>query len=230
MICLKRVSIEKRFALPVIFDQTAQHKGAPEQHGTTQPKQIFDMGKLSTTIASFTSFIQLQMSPSCSSFSLLSIRWVTLGLVGLIVILEHGGHSSHVLVVASATNHDDRGIDNNRLSVLRGSMTFERRLEGATQHHMIVHSEINTEVKNEGARDEAVQQHPTDTSSSSNSNQNGHETDIVDVPIVIGGTTQKGEDPRTATGGIINTLMVILSVFAVMGNGLFLVYVFLLSK
>jgi len=35
---------------------------------------------------------------------------------------------------------------------------------------------------------------------------------------------------RTATGGLINTLMIVLTIFAFIGNGLFLVYVFWLSK
>ncbi len=52
------------------------------------------------------------------------------------------------------------------------------------------------------------------------------------VPAAVGDVISEGtkEDPRTATGGIINTLMVLLSIFAVLGNGAFLVYVFLLSK
>ena len=35
---------------------------------------------------------------------------------------------------------------------------------------------------------------------------------------------------RTATGGIVNTIMVALTVFAFLGNGAFMVYVFWLSK
>jgi len=36
--------------------------------------------------------------------------------------------------------------------------------------------------------------------------------------------------PRTATGGIINTLLVLLTIVSFIGNGIFLVYVFWLSK
>ena len=39
-----------------------------------------------------------------------------------------------------------------------------------------------------------------------------------------------GNQIRTATGGLINTLMIVLTVFACIGNGLFLIYVFWLSK
>lgn len=35
---------------------------------------------------------------------------------------------------------------------------------------------------------------------------------------------------RTATGGLINTVMIVLTIFAFLGNGAFLVYVFWLSK
>ena len=35
---------------------------------------------------------------------------------------------------------------------------------------------------------------------------------------------------RTATGGFINTIMVALTIFAFLGNGAFMVYVFWLSK
>ena len=35
---------------------------------------------------------------------------------------------------------------------------------------------------------------------------------------------------RTATGGLINTIMIMLTVFAFFGNALFLIYVFWLSK
>lgn len=41
-----------------------------------------------------------------------------------------------------------------------------------------------------------------------------------DTPYVI----------RTATGGFINTVMILLTVFAFIGNGAFLIYVFWLSK
>ncbi len=46
------------------------------------------------------------------------------------------------------------------------------------------------------------------------------EIEADDKPIVI----------RTATGGFINTVMIILTIFAFLGNGAFLVYVFWLSK
>lgn len=39
-----------------------------------------------------------------------------------------------------------------------------------------------------------------------------------------------GTQIRTATGGLINTLMIILTIFACIGNGFFLFYVFWLSK
>lgn len=38
------------------------------------------------------------------------------------------------------------------------------------------------------------------------------------------------EERRTATGGIVNSIMIVLTVIAFIGNGLFLVYVFWLSK
>lgn len=48
---------------------------------------------------------------------------------------------------------------------------------------------------------------------------------------------EKGDDdeksehvPRTATGGVINTIMVFLTIVSFIGNGMFLVYVFWLSK
>lgn len=42
---------------------------------------------------------------------------------------------------------------------------------------------------------------------------------------------KEGESaPRTATGGIINTIMVFLTIVSFIGNALFLVYVFWLSK
>jgi len=36
--------------------------------------------------------------------------------------------------------------------------------------------------------------------------------------------------PRTATGGVINTLLVLLTIVSFIGNAMFLVYVFWLSK
>lgn len=44
------------------------------------------------------------------------------------------------------------------------------------------------------------------------------------------GTDDKPVVIRTATGGFINTVMIILTIFAFLGNGAFLVYVFWLSK
>lgn len=55
----------------------------------------------------------------------------------------------------------------------------------------------------------------------------------ANVDVVGGGEADKGDGeyaPRTATGGIINTLMVILTIVSFIGNFLFLVYVFWLSK
>lgn len=43
--------------------------------------------------------------------------------------------------------------------------------------------------------------------------------DSLDMPV-----------SRTATGGFVNTIMVALTVFAFLGNGAFMVYVFWLSK
>eukprot|EP01040_Poterioochromonas_malhamensis_P004191 gene4191-4486_t len=40
----------------------------------------------------------------------------------------------------------------------------------------------------------------------------------------------ESEERRTATGGIVNSIMIVLTVIAFIGNGLFLVYVFWLSK
>lgn len=39
-----------------------------------------------------------------------------------------------------------------------------------------------------------------------------------------------GGSSRTATGGFVNTIMVALTIFAFLGNGAFMVYVFWLSK
>ena len=58
--------------------------------------------------------------------------------------------------------------------------------------------------------------------------------DSATVPILImkDGTEVEEFDnfARTATGGIVNTIMVALTVFAFLGNGAFMVYVFWLSK
>lgn len=55
--------------------------------------------------------------------------------------------------------------------------------------------------------------------------------DAANVPD--GSEVDKGDSeyaPRTATGGIINTIMVFLTIVSFVGNALFLVYVFWLSK
>lgn len=51
--------------------------------------------------------------------------------------------------------------------------------------------------------------------------------------VADGAEVDKGDSeyaPRTATGGIINTIMVFLTIVSFVGNALFLVYVFWLSK
>ena len=56
--------------------------------------------------------------------------------------------------------------------------------------------------------------------------------DAATIGIMKDGTEVEEFDnfARTATGGIVNTIMVALTVFAFLGNGAFMVYVFWLSK
>lgn len=54
------------------------------------------------------------------------------------------------------------------------------------------------------------------------------------IKMEIAGTVVNENDivpiSRTATGGFVNTILVFLTVFAFLGNGAFMVYVFWLSK
>lgn len=52
----------------------------------------------------------------------------------------------------------------------------------------------------------------------------------LDASLDAGGDVDQKGEPRTATGGIINTIMISLTVVSFIGNALFLVYVFWLSK
>ena len=68
------------------------------------------------------------------------------------------------------------------------------------------------------------------SSSELHSHRRGNEAGQLEEEILGKEEYEGGGSPRTATGGLINTLLVLLTIVSFIGNALFLVSVFWLSK